>query len=130
MKSAKLVSIFKQLDRFGDNVSFNMQGQQQFKTWMGTILSVLSYILVTSYAINKFDNVRQKLETTHSRIVQTGLVSQEAIYDYAETSLSFAFTFREHFATGEPVPEDFNKYINFAAFQETNSYEDTTFVVQ
>ena len=52
---AKLISIFKSVDMFGDSIGFTVRnGAVSFKTIPGAILSLIIYLLIVIYGSTKF----------------------------------------------------------------------------
>ena len=52
---AKLISVYKSVDKFGDSIGFKVRnGESSFKTIPGAILSLVIYLLIVIYGSTKF----------------------------------------------------------------------------
>ena len=56
---------FKKLDVFGQGIKFTVKGEESYKTCYGAILTVLIYLIVLVYGLNRFQKFYQRQDTAH-----------------------------------------------------------------
>ena len=62
---------FKSQDTHGsESIGFKVNGEGQFKTYLGALLSLLSLIVLTSYAVQRFIVMQEFLGTRHLDTVE------------------------------------------------------------
>ena len=88
---SKASSFIKSIDLFGQNVGFLVNGDQSFKTWTGTMISLLIFIVVAYYGVQKFNILRGKLDTTFLRTEEADVIDKEEPFTFADTQFNIAF---------------------------------------
>ena len=66
-KGSKAGDFLKQFDLFGENVGFLVDGDDSFKTWPGTLFSLVIFVVVAYYGVQKFIIMKDRLDTTFLR---------------------------------------------------------------
>ena len=60
----------KQLDLFGQSVSFNVAGQGAVNSWLGTVMSILIAALTLLYAHKRMDLLLSFGDTNHQETIK------------------------------------------------------------
>ena len=52
MAAKRFTEWFKSLDMFGEQISLNYKGKSSYNTKLGAVVSLVSYLMLLTYAIN------------------------------------------------------------------------------
>ena len=55
--NAAVTSYFKKFDIFGSSIGFQVNGQDEFKTGLGSFFTLLVFLTVIIYGANKWDKM-------------------------------------------------------------------------
>ena len=61
----KVFERFRKLDLFGQGVKFTVKGEETYKTCAGAILTIIIYMVVLVYGLNRFQKFYQRQDTAH-----------------------------------------------------------------
>ena len=101
---------FKNLDLFGIEMKWTVNGNHKFKTYVGSVLTIMIITLILAFGIRKFiemytvSNPDIKIQT-----VNINLTNPTKLYSYKLTSSNFNIAFG--FSDGRPIPP------NIASFE-------------
>jgi len=81
-KLKKSVRTVKQVDMFGQSVSFFVDGESTYTTWIGALVSVVIIGLTLTFASTKYVAFRGKTDTNYSTFSKVG--EQEPDFSYGQ----------------------------------------------
>jgi len=83
-KLKKRVAKVKQVDMFGQSVSFLIDGESTYTTWVGAIVSVVIIGLTLTFASTKFKALTRRTDTTFSSYTKVGEQTPDFSYGQKE----------------------------------------------
>lgn len=66
-----------------------MNGQSAHKSYVGALLSILTLVIVTSYSIQRFIMLHEKIGTKHVSTTDSD-VNRETVFSQGQTGINFA----------------------------------------
>ena len=90
------------LDQYGEQLWFNYQGSLAYKTWLGVLLTLFTYLAVASNALIKFNDMVQRNET---RFYTKQLERKDASYLYNAGEHNFGWVLAINLDTFEEFNE-------------------------
>ena len=124
MKNIK--SILKRIDWFGESIGFSVQdGANSFRTWPGTVLTLLIYALVLTYGSRKFEVLLHRGDTKQTTTVQKNAFPDDSKYPASDLDFDFLFWFT-YIDAGKYrflSPEQLKQYISVKIFQKYQSVD-------
>ena len=64
-RSSKLGELLKSIDKFGEGVSFEIEGRATKTSYLGSLLSITLIVITLSYAWTRFEVMRSYGDTAH-----------------------------------------------------------------
>ena len=64
-RDGRVKSLFMGLDLFGESIGFNIDGSERSSSCVGSLISLVIYILVFVYGIQKFITLLEYGDTNH-----------------------------------------------------------------
>ena len=86
---------------FGKSVSFSVDGEGRYTTWVGAICSVIIICLTLTFALTKFRALMRKNNTTFSSYTKVGEQDQDFTYGH-EDGFYIAFKFHDNEVGADP----------------------------
>ena len=67
---SRVLNTFKSIDNFGDSVSFQFNGQNQYNSILGSFITILILMTVSYYGVEKFNSMSNRLDTDFQSSVE------------------------------------------------------------
>ena len=88
-----LSSIIKSFDKFGDTVNFNIKnGSPVYRTWPGTVISLIIYSLILIYGGQKFLIMWSFDDTKYEKNIKWESVSIDSVFTADDIDFQVAFS--------------------------------------
>ena len=108
---------FKEIDQFGDRVSFMVNGSDSLRSNTGATMSLIVALIVLIYAEIKFEALWFYSDTSHQMKTEFGKISSDEIFTFDQTNLNVALSFSpKDWVTLQSKDVKLDEYLTFHAF--------------
>ena len=88
----KIANGQKSIDIFGEQVNFNIDGENSHKSFFGSFVTIIIALIVVSYGLDKFILMTEYRDTIHQETTDIGSIDHERVFLQSETKLNIAFS--------------------------------------
>ena len=69
-RKKQFIDLFKSIDNFGSPFFMQIKGGDKSTTIYGSVMSLLIYLIVAFYAVDKFGKLRNRLDTSFQQNIE------------------------------------------------------------
>ena len=123
---SSLTKKVKSIDMFGSSIGFKINGQEQFKTFCGSCVTVLIIFTALFYSSNKYTNLWNRLDTKYQSSIDAKGIELDRNFTLAELEFNIAFFLK---GSDDTFPADTYGYVEWEVSLLTREFVPQEFTM-